>query len=282
MGFFKKRTCVAMSILKCWGRRTIGFLAAFSLFLLIGCGASDHSTLKVGVIAGPEADIMQLAAKEAERIYGLKIKLVEFQDFITPNIALIEGSIDVNAFQHKPYMDNMVKERGFAIKAAGNTFIYPIGAYSSKLKSIDVLPFGAKIAIPNDPTNEGRALLILHRAGLITLKNSDDLTATPADIVKNEKKLSFMELDAAQLPRSLEDVDLALINSVYAVAANLFPTKDAILLEDKDSPYMNVFAVRNEPGEPDEKVSHLIETFQTDVIAEEARERFKGGVIVGW
>ena len=169
-----------------------------------------------------------------------------FSDYVSPNIALSDGSIDVNAFQHRPYLDSMVEDRGFKLVAVGNNLCVPYRAYSKKLKSMDELKEGATVAIPNDPSNEGRTLILLDNKGFIKLKDINNLEATPADIAENPKKLKFIELDAAQLPRSLDDVDLAFINSTYAVPAGLLPSRDALISEGKESPYVNIIVSRQD------------------------------------
>ncbi|MFP8965534.1 MetQ/NlpA family ABC transporter substrate-binding protein [Pokkaliibacter sp. CJK22405] len=237
--------------------------------------------LKVGVMAGPEAQVMETAVERARKEFGLDVKLVEFSDYVAPNVALADGSIDANAFQHRPYLEAMVRDRGFKLVAVANTFVYPIGAYSKKLKSIAELSDGATIAIPNDPSNEGRVLILLDKQGLIKLDDASNLEATPLDITKNPKKLKFIELDAAQLPRSLDDVDVAFINNTYAVPAGLIPTRDAILVEDKDSPYVNIFAAR-EDNQNDPRIKQLIEAYQSDEVAKRADELFKGTAVPGW
>lgn len=250
--------------------------------MLAGCGTdSVDGALKVGVMAGPEADLMKVAAATAEADYGVKVQLVEFSDYIAPNTALSEGSIDANAFQHRPYLDSMVNDRGFELAVVGNTFVFPIGGYSSKIENISELPDGARVAIPNDPSNEGRTLILLHNEGLIKLKDINNLEATPRDIVENPKNLNFIELDAAQLPRSLNDVDLAFINSTYAVPAGLLPSRDALLIEGKDSPYVNIIVSR-ENNKEDDRILQLVKSFQTEAVEAKAEELFKGSAVAGW
>ena len=250
--------------------------------ILVGCGGgADSDILKVGVMAGPEADVMKVAAANAEADYGVKVELVEFSDYISPNMALADGSIDANAFQHRPYLDSMVKDRGFELEVAGNTFVYPIGAYSNKIKDISELPDGARVSIPNDPSNEGRTLILLHNEGLIKLADVTNLEATPRDIIENPKNLRFIELEAAQLPRSLDDVDLAFINSTYAVVAGLLPTRDALLVEGKDSPYVNLVVSRVD-NKDDERILNLVKAYQTDSVEAKAEELFKGSAVAGW
>ncbi|MDB2384703.1 MetQ/NlpA family ABC transporter substrate-binding protein [Endozoicomonas sp.] len=250
--------------------------------LLAGCsGQGGDDVLTIGVIAGPEADVMKVAVDKLQTETGIDAKLVEFSDYISPNIALSDGSIDVNAFQHRPYLDSIVEDRGFKLVAVGNTFLYPIGAYSKKLKSMDELKEGATVAIPNDPSNEGRTLILLDNKGFIKLKDIKNLEATPADIVENPKKLRFIELDAAQLPRSLDDVDLAFINSTYAVAAGLLPERDALISEGKESPYVNIIVSR-EGNKTDPRVDLLVKAYQSAAVEKKAKELFQGSAVAGW
>lgn len=262
----------------------IKVLACSALFaVLAGCSQSNDGSgpLKVGVMAGPEADVMKVAADIARQDHQVEVELVEFSDYLSPNIALSDGSIDANAMQHQPYLDNIVRDRGFTLVAVGNTFVYPIAAYSKKLNDISELQDGARIAIPNDPSNEGRTLILLHQRGLIKLKDANNLAATPADIVENPRNFQFVELDAAQLPRALDDVELAFINNTYAVPAGYIPTRDALLVEDKDSPYVNLIVAR-EDNKDDPRVLALVKAYQSDAVAAKAHELFKGSAVAGW
>lgn len=178
---------------------------------------------------------------------GIDLKIIEFTDYVKPNLALNDKELDANFFQHVPYMDKFASEHSMELVSAGKVHIEPMGIYSKTItdKNLDsVLPNGSKIAIPNDPSNSGRALLLLEKAGLITLKDPNNIYATKTDIVNNPKNLEFVELEAAQLPRSLDDVALAVINTNFALEAGLNPVKDALFLEDKDSPYANIVTVR--------------------------------------
>ena len=258
-----------------------GSVVVAASVILAGCGGADSDTLKVGVIAGPEADVMKVAVANAEADYGVKVELVEFSDYISPNMALADGSIDANASQHRPYLDSMVKDRGFELAVVGNTFVYPIGAYSNKIEDISELQDGAQVSIPNDPSNEGRTLILMHNKGLIQLRDVNNLEATPADIIENPKNLRFIELDAAQLPRSLDDVDLAFINSTYAVPAGLLPTRDALLVEGKDSPYVNIIVSRQD-NKDDERILNLVKSYQTEDVEAKAQELFQGSAVAGW
>ena len=267
--------------------KTVKILASLvvlaSIELLVGCGQSDdrNRPLRVGVIAGPEADVMQVAMDIVKKDRNVDVELVEFSDYVSPNVALSDGSIDANAFQHRPYLDSMVRDRGFKLVAVGNTFVYPIAAYSKKLKDISELKDGAKIAIPNDPSNEGRTLILLHQRGFIKLNDANNLDATPTNIIENPHKFQFIELDAAQLPRSLDDVDIAFINNTYAALAGYSPAHDALLVENKDSPYVNIIVTR-EDNKEDPRVAALVESYQTDDVESKAFELFKGSAVAGW
>lgn len=234
-------------------------------------------TLKIGTTSYPGAEIMNLI-KDDLKAKGIELEIVEMNDYVTPNLALADGDIDVNSFQHLPYLEQFNKDKGLDLVSAGGTYICPLGLYSKKYKSLEELPEKAVIAIPNDPTNSGRALLLFHKAGLIELKDPTDLRATTFDIVKNPKNFKFKELEAAQLPRILPDVDAAVINGGYAVNAGFFPTEDSIVLEDKDSPYINIFAVRA-GDENREDIKALVEAFQTDKVRDYILKTFKGGFI---
>jgi D-methionine transport system substrate-binding protein len=255
-----------------------------TLGLSAGCGqqssAKVEKTLKVGVTAGPHAEIMDIVKKVAEKD-GLKIQVVEFNDYIQPNVALNQGDIDVNSFQHQPYLDNIIKDRKYDITPVAKTVIFPMGIYSTKIKTITDLPAGAVVAIPNDPTNGGRALLLLENAKLIKLKPGVGLRAAVTDIIENPKNITIKELDAAQIPRSLADMDIAAINTNYAITAGLVPTKDAIVIEDINSPYANILVVRTKDKE-DASVQKLIKAYHSEEVKTFIKEHFKGSVAVGW
>jgi D-methionine transport system substrate-binding protein len=226
-------------------------LTVLLLVTLAGCGAkkdaavtsTDKKIIKVGASPVPHAEILEqvkpILAKE-----GYDLQIVEFTDYVTPNKSLVSKELDANFFQHIPYLENFNKENGTDLTYTVKVQVEPIGIYSSKIKKLSDLKNGASIAIPNDPTNGTRALRLLEKQGLIKLKSGDSVTKL--DITENKKNLDIQELDAAQLPRVLGDVDLAVINSNYALEAKLNPTKDALALEAKDSPYANVLAVRKE------------------------------------
>ncbi|MBE4593112.1 methionine ABC transporter substrate-binding protein MetQ [Vibrio navarrensis] len=257
--------------------------AAASALILSGCGekAADNSKIKVGVMAGAEAQVAEVAAKVAKEKYGLDVELVTFTDYVTPNAALDDGSIDVNAFQHKPYLDQQISDRGYKLTIAGNTFVYPIAGYSKQVKSVAEIQDGARIAVPNDPTNLGRSLLLLEQQGLIKLRDKVGLLATVRDIVGNPKNLTIVELDAAQLPRSLDDVALSIINTTYASSINLTPQKDGVFVEDKESPYVNMIVARQNNVQA-ENVQNFVKAYQTEEVYKAASEIFQGGVVKGW
>jgi D-methionine transport system substrate-binding protein len=248
--------------------------------LLIGCQADDKSILKVGTISGPETQLMEVA-KEVAKTQGLNIKIVEFTDYIEPNSALNDGSIDANMFQHQPFLDQQITDRKYKLVSVAKTFVYPMGVYSKKIKRIQDIANSSIVAIPNDPSNEGRALILLQKAGLIRLNDTAGLYATPADITENPKKLEFKELDAAQLARSLNDVTIAVINTNFAIPAGLTPTKDAIIHEGRDSLYANIVVIReNETNDP--RIKQLISALQSPEVLKKAKELFKGQAIPAW
>ncbi|EFP97200.1 MetQ/NlpA family lipoprotein [Vibrio caribbeanicus] len=256
---------------------------ASSALVLTGCGDknADVNTIKVGVMAGAEAQVAEVAAKVAKNDYGLNVELVTFTDYVTPNAALDDGSVDINAFQHKPYLDQQIVDRGYKLSIAGNTFVYPIAGYSKQVKSVDEIQNGARIAVPNDPTNLGRSLILLEQQGLINLRKDVGLLATVRDITSNPKNLSIVELEAAQLPRSLDDVALAVINTTYASSIDLTPQKDGIFVEDKESPYVNLIVARQSNVDSD-NVKNFVKAYQTDEVYNAASAIFKGGVVKGW
>lgn len=258
--------------------RLLGALAGAATLAVSFAVSAD--TLKIGVTPGPHAQILEkvkpIAAKD-----GIELTVLEFSDYVIPNQALSQGDLDVNSFQHQPYLDNQVKDRGYEIVSIAKTVVFPMGIYSKKAKSLEELPNGAKIAVPNDPTNGGRALLLLQAKGLIKLKEGAGLKASPLDIVDNPKKLQIVELDAAQLPRSLDDVTAAAVNTNYALEAGLDPLKDAIARENVESPYANVIAVRK--ADKDKPwVAKLVKAYQNDEVKQFIATTFKGAVTPAW
>lgn len=260
-------------------KRILGGLAALLLTAGLATAASAE-TIRVGVSAGPHAEILEQVKKVAAKD-GLDIKIIEFTDYVVPNTALASGDIEANSFQHLPYLENQVKDRGFKLVSVGQTVVFPMGFYSKKVKSFDELPEGATVAIQNDPTNGGRSLLLLQAKGVIKLRDGVGLKPTLLDIAENPKKLRLIELDAAQLPRSLDDVTAAAVNTNYAVEAGLDPVKDAIAREDAESPYTNIIAVR-EQDKDKPWVAALLKAYHTQPVKEFIQTRFKGAVVTSW
>jgi len=253
----------------------LAFAATLSSPLL-----AQDKPIKVGVTAGPHAQIFEQVKKIAEKD-GLKIQIIEFSDYVQPNAALAAGDLDANSYQHKPYLDQQVKDRGYKLVNVGYTVNYPIGLYSKKVKSLTDLKEGAKFGIPNDPTNGGRVLLVLQDKGLIKLRPEAGLKATPLDVIDNPKKLKFVELDAAQLARSLDDLDAAAINTNFALSAGLNPAKDAIAQESAKSPYVNIIAVR-EQDKDKAWVAKLVKAYHSEEIRKYIQTEFKGAVLAGF
>lgn len=260
-------------------------LALVSALLLAGCGPKDQDPnhIKVGISAGIDQQVWAVVQKVAKQKHNLDVEVVTFNDFVLPNEALNNGDLDINAFQHKPYLDKQIQERGYKLVDVGTTFVYPIAAYSKKITAISQLPDGAQVAVPNDPTNLGRSLLLLEQQGLITLKEGVGLLPTALDIVNNPKKLKIVEIEAPQLTRALDDkqVTMAIINTTFSSQIGLSPTRNGLFIEDKNSPYVNIFASR-EDNKDSEKVKNLVKAYQTDEVANAAAELYKGDAVKGW
>ncbi|WP_298443527.1 methionine ABC transporter substrate-binding lipoprotein MetQ [uncultured Ferrimonas sp.] len=256
--------------------------AAAAALALTACGSDNNdTTLKLGAMAGPEAQVAELAASIAKQEYGLEVEIIPFTDYVTPNAALHDGSIDLNAFQHRPYLDGQVEARGYEIVAVANTFVYPIAAYSTSITDLTQLPDGAKVALPNDPTNLGRSLLLLEQQGLLTLTAGVGIAATTRDISANPKQLEILELEAAQLPRSLQDVSFAVINNTFAGQAGLTLEKNGLFVESKESPYVNLIVARND-NQNDPRVQQFIKAYHTDAVHQKALTLFDGNIVKGW
>lgn len=247
-----------------------------SAFLLAG-GAVHAEKLTVGATQVPHAEILEVVKPVlAKEDVDLDIKV--FSDYVQPNLQLADKQLDANFFQHKPYLDTFNKDRKTTLVSVALVHVEPFGGYSKKLKSLADLKEGATVAIPNDPSNSGRALLLLQRQGLIDLKDPANILATAADVTVNPKKLKFRELDAAMLPRSLDDVDLALINTNYALEAGLVPTRDALFIEGADSPYANILVTREDnkdaPG-----IKKLVDALHSPEVRKFILEKYKGAVV---
>ena len=260
-------------------------VAALCLFAA-GCGSTDNSNnakasqekkeITLGVTPGPQAEIAEEVKKEAAK-QGITIRIMEFSDYVTPDIALANKEIDINSYQHKPFMDNLVNEKGLKIASIGNTILAPIGLYSHKIKSLDEIKDGDTVAVPNDPTNGARGILLLQQAGLIKVKDGVQYP-TATDVAENPKHLQIKELEAAQIPRSLDDVTFAAINTNFAMDAGLDPVHDAILREDKTSPYANILAVHQDDVQKP-TLQKILAIYQSDTIKKYIEEHFKGALI---
>ncbi len=248
--------------------------------LALSAAAAMAEEIKVGVSPGEHAEIMEEVKKVAEPM-GIDIDIVEFSDYVVPNQALADGDIQANSFQHKPYLDNQIKDRGFDLVPVADTITTPMGIYSDKIKDMKDLADGSKVAIPNDPTNGGRALLLLQDLGLIKLADGTGLVPSTLDVVENPKDLSFLELDAAQLPRSLADTDIAIINTNYAIASGLNPKTDSIAMEKADSPYVNIIVVKK--GDEDQPwVKTLVKAYHSDDVKKFIEDSYHGTVLTSW
>ena len=248
------------------------------LLALTACGKPSPNTLTVGTISGPETDLVEVAQKVALERYGLTVKIIEFNDYNLPNEALQDGSLDANVYQHLPYLKAASKAHGYNLEIIGKTFVYPTGIYSKKFKSLSIIPDNAIVALPNDPSNEMRALLLLQKSGLITLKAKHHNNLQ--DIASNPKHLRFKELDAAQLPRVLADVDIAIINTNFAIPAGLNP-QDALFTENKDSPYANLIVVRRN-GDKKEQLALFVKAMNSTEVKNKAHELFGNAAIAAW
>ena len=255
---------------------------AFSFLALVsfsGCNKNSSSkVIKVGATPRPHAELLNLV-KDDLKENGYDLQVVEFTDYVTPNKALEDGEIDANFFQHLPYMNSFNKEQGYHLVSAAGIHIEPMAVYSKKVKSLEELKNGSTIAIPNDPTNEGRALLLLQSAGLITLDSNAGLEATPVNIVNNPKNLKFSELEAASVPRVLQDVDAAVINGNYAIPVGLVATKDGLYVEGADSPYVNIVSVK-EGNENTDKIKALVDALKSEKVKKYISETYQDGEVI--
>ncbi len=242
-------------------------------------GLSDES-LKVGVTGGPHELIFEVIQDLAIED-GLDIELVVFSDYIMPNTALDEGEIDLNSYQHEPFLDEYNEDHDTNLVAAFPSVLSAIGVYSNDVTDIEDTPKGAQIGIPNDPSNSSRALVLFEEAGIIKLDDDKRDNATVLDIVENEKDVEFLELDAAQLPKMLDEVDLAVINGNFATSSGLDPTTDSIFTESADSPYVNVVAVREENLD-DPVIEQIKEYYHTDEVKDFILDEYKGAYQPSW
>lgn len=244
--------------------------------------APAAETIKVGVMAGPEQAVAEVASQVAKDKYNLTVELVEFNDYALPNTALSKGELDANAMQHKPYLDKDSQEKGLDnLAIVGNTFVYPLAGYSTKIKKLSELKDGAIIAVPNDPSNLARALILLEKQGLIKLKDRNNLFSTTNDIIENPKNLVIKEVDASVAARAIDDVDIAVVNNNYAGQAGLTVSENAVFVEDKESPYVNIIVARTD-NKDSAAIQNFVKAYQTDEVEAEAKKQFKDGVVKGW
>ncbi|MDX3531304.1 MetQ/NlpA family ABC transporter substrate-binding protein [Streptomyces sp. ID05-39B] len=271
---------------------TTAVLAAGALTLgLSACGSDKDSgsaatdtsgPLVVAASPVPHAEILTFVKDNLAKDAGLDLEVKEFTDYVTPNTATEDGSVGANYFQNQPYLDDFNKKNGTHVVPAVTVHLEPLGLYSHKFKSVEALENGATVAVPNDTVNEARALKLLAANGLITLKDGAGNSTTPADISENPKNLKFKELEAAQTPRSLDDVDAAVINGNYAIEADLKPAKDALVLESAtDNPYGNFLAVK-EGNEDDPRVKKLAKLLTSPEVKKFIEDKYAGSVIASF
>nr|WP_315405502.1 MetQ/NlpA family ABC transporter substrate-binding protein [uncultured Pseudomonas sp.] len=252
-------------------KRLLAAVAAVAAF-----SAHAAETLTVAATPVPHAEILEFV-KPALAKEGVELKVKVFTDYVQPNVQVAEKRLDANFFQHQPYLDEFNKAKGTHLVSVAGVHLEPLGAYSSKLKKLDELPSGATVVIPNDATNGGRALLLLDKAGVIKLKDNTNILSTVKDITGNDKGLKFRELEAATIPRVLTQVDLALINTNYALEAKLNPEKDALVIEGSDSPYVNILVTREDNKDSD-AVKKLVAALHTPEVKKFIEEKYKGAV----
>jgi D-methionine transport system substrate-binding protein len=251
--------------------------AACALLASSAWAARAADVVRLGVTAGPHAQIAEVARRVAARD-GLEIRIVEFQDYIQPNAALDAGDLDANSYQHQPFLDSQIQARGYHLSAVAATVTFPMGFYSKRVKSLAQLPQGARVGIQNDPSNSGRALQLLQKFGVLKLKPTAGVSATTQDIVDNPKGLRIVPLEAAQLARSLDDLDASAINTNYAITAGLVPTRDAIAIEDAHGPYANLLAVRT--ADKDKPwVARLVKAYHSPEVRQFVQEKFAGSMV---
>ena len=259
-------------------KKLIAVLLTLAAVNFLACAKPKKTALKVGATPEPHAEILKLIKGDLKK-KGVNLKIVEFTDYVTPNKALEDGQIDANFFQHLPYLESFNEEQHTHLESVAGIHIEPIALYSKKYTKLADIPDGAKIGIPNDPTNEGRAFLLLESAGLITLKAGAGLTATPFDIATNPHNLHFTEVEAASLPRVLQDVDAAIINGNYAIPAGLNASTDGLFVEGADSPYVNVIAIKK-GHEDDERIQILIEVIKSQKVKDWIQKKYPNGDVV--
>ncbi|WP_160686456.1 MetQ/NlpA family ABC transporter substrate-binding protein [Clostridium sp. C2-6-12] len=255
---------------------------------LVGCGGANTAgtkdskndkVIKIGVTPKPHKEIVDIAKPLLEK-QGYTVEITEFNDYVQPNTAVSEGSLDANFFQHTPYLNEQNQSKGFKLVSVGPIHLEPMGLYSKKIKNVDELKDGATIAVPNDPSNEARALKLLAGKGIIKIKDGE--LVTPKDITENKKNLKFSELEAAAIPRAMDDVDAAVINGNYAIEAKFNPAKDTLIVEDKNSeaakPYANILVVK-EGNEKQDKIQALYKALTSPEVKAFIEKEYNGAVI---
>lgn len=255
-------------------------IAVAALSAPLKVAAQEPATISVGVTAGPHAEIIEVVKKVAAT-QGLDIKVVEFTDYVFPNQALAAKDLEANSFQHEPYLKNQIAKSGWKLTKVADTVASPMGAYSTKYKAIAELPDGARVGIPNDPSNGARALQIFASNGVIKLRDPNNTASSTLDISDNPKKLKFVELDAAQLARSLSDLDAAAINNNYAVQAGLDPVNGTLIKEPASTPWVNIIAVRDEDKDKP-WVAKLVAAYHSPEVRDFILTRFKGSYVPAW
>ncbi|WP_432454388.1 MULTISPECIES: MetQ/NlpA family ABC transporter substrate-binding protein [unclassified Agarivorans] len=263
--------------MKSYKKITTSLLALTLVFGVTGCGQKDESLIKIGATVGPHAQVVEAVAKQAAK-QGINIQVVEFSDYITPNAALSDGSIDLNSYQHQPFLDNFNDSHNSHLVSIGRSILMRMGVYSNKYTTLDAIPEHARIAIPNDPTNGGRGLLLLEDAGLISLKENLGFSASLQDIISNPKSIRFVEVDAAQLPRTLDDVDAAVITMNYVMSAGLDPKKQGIYLEPKDAPLAVMVVAARDEDKNKEVFQKIISIYHSQEIKDFLNTTFKGTI----
>ncbi len=248
--------------------------AALIAFAAPAPSFAEDKSIKVGIMSGEDEDVWRVVTTEAAK-KGLKIETITFNDYTQPNEALERGEIDANAFQHQPYLDNQIKQNGYDIVRVGYTGVWPIGLYSKKHKSVAELPEGAVIGVPNDPSNEGRALRVLQSEGLIKLKDGTGILATIADVAENPKNIEIKELDAGIVGRSIDDLDAGVVNTDWALKSGLSPAERVAQEPIADNPYRNFIAVKEENKDAD-WVKTLVSSYQNDTVKAEFDKVYKG------
>ena len=267
---------LALSLAACGGKDSGGSAPADAQAPADSAPA-ETVKLKVAASPTPHAEILAQCVEPLKK-EGIELVVTEYSDYVFPNTAVEDGDEDANYFQHVPYLDDFNAERGTHLVSVAGVHIEPMGLYAGTSASLDAVPDGGKAAVPNDPTNEGRALLLLEAQGLIKLKDSTNLLSTPKDIVENPKNLEFVELEASQVPAALDEVDIAAINSNFALGAGLNPVEDALVIEAADSPYVNILVVK-EGNENNEAVQALVKALQSDAVKDYINATFGGAVV---